>query len=95
MHLSSETFFPSWPFLQHFIGLVKNHHFNFVEIKVTLLDHIEHTSRCAADHVHTHLQTTDVLLHGLATKTSMNLNIEMVAKCKCNFLRLFSQLACR
>ena len=79
MNLVSETLVIFRVLFKHLVCLIKNKHFNFFEIQVPLLNHIEDSAWGTTDHMNSHLQFTNVLLHGLTTKTCMNLNVEMVS----------------
>ena len=62
---------------------------------MSLLDHVEDSSGGTADHMDSHFQLSDVLLHGLTSETCMDLNVQVITECKGNFLGLFGKLTGR
>lgn len=93
MNLISEPFGTIATFFEHLISLIKYKHFKSLKIKMSLLYHIEHSPRRPTDHMHPHLKSFNILLHGFPSNTSMYLDIEMITESRGNFLTLLGELS--
>lgn len=89
MHLVPERFVVLRVFLEHLVGLVQNEHFYLLKVKVSLLDHVKYSSRGTTDHVYSHLQSSDILLHRFTAQACVDLDVEVVTEGKGYFLALF------
>lgn len=78
--------------VEHLITLIDHQHLDVAGAEVSLGDHIEHTAGSSRDHLHTIIQTTNVLSHALSSDAGVTLDLHVSTDGDKDLLGLFGQL---
>jgi hypothetical protein len=78
--------------VEHFIGFVDHQHLQTLCAEVAATDHVEDAAGGSGHHLHTVVETSDVLADALSTNAAVTLHVHEVAKGQQHLLRLFSKL---